>query len=169
MSGVRPRAKTKKQQFGELPPRYRFVLNPYPDARLSRCFRCARKTGQRKIPLLIHVEPMHLIALNYTCRYCGPCDLLIAHKDEIEHLLSELFCQYDPEVVGNDYLIIGTVKKPTWREGLQRPKLPAEMLGDVADFAEHHGELRLTAAGWHKADQEPPVLEPPPSQEWVKA
>ena len=161
--------KAKKQQFGELPPKYSFILNPYPEMRVSRCPHCEGKTGQRKIPLLIHIEPRHLIALNYTCRYCEPCDLLIAHKDEIEHLLSELFRQYDPQVVGNDYLIIGTVEKTTWREGLQRPKIPAEMLSDVADFAEQHGELRLTPAGWYKSDREPPVLELPPSQEWVKA
>ncbi len=131
-------------------------------------FACSEKTGQRKIPLLIHVMPKHLIALNYTCRYCEPCDLLIAHKDEIEHLLTELFRQYDPEVAGNDYLIIGTVKKATWREGLQRPKALAEMLPDVSDFADYE-ELRVTRPGWYKADQEPPVTEPPPSRKWVKA
>ena len=160
--------KTKKQQFGEQPPRYRFVLNPYPDTRLSRCPCCEQKTGQRKIPLLIHIGPMHLIALNYTCRYCQPCDLLIAHKDEIEHLLTELFRQYDPEAVGNDYLIIGTVKKATWREGLQRPKALAEMLPYATDFADYE-ELRVTRPGWYKAGQKPPVMEPPPSRKWVKA
>jgi hypothetical protein len=104
-------AKAKKPQFGELPPRYSFVLNPYPDMRVSRCPHCERKTGQRKLPLLIHVEPAHLIALNYTCRYCNTCDLLIADKQAIEHLLTGMFSQHDPEVVGNEYLIIGTVEK----------------------------------------------------------
>jgi hypothetical protein len=104
-------AKAKKPQFGELPPRYSFVLNPYPDMRISRCPFCERKTGQRKLPLLIHVEPAHLIALNYTCRYCHTCDLLIADKQAIEHLLTGMFSQHDPEVVGNEYLIIGTVEK----------------------------------------------------------
>jgi hypothetical protein len=161
--------KTKKPQIGGLPPRYSFVLNPYPDMRVSRCPYCERKTGQRKIPLLIHVEPMHLIALNYTCRYCQACDLLIAHKHEIEHLLTGMFRQYDPEVVGNDYLILGTVEKATWREGSQQPKAVAEMLPHVSDFAEYYKELRVTRPGWYRADQEPPVMEPPPSQEWVKA
>lgn len=161
--------KAKKPQFGELPPRYRFVLNPYPDMRVSRCPYCEHKTGQRKIPLLIHVEPRHLIALNYTCRYCRACDLLIAHKHAIEHLLTGMFCQYDPEVVGNDYLIIGTVEKASWREGLQRPKAVAEMLPHASDFAEYYHELRVTRPGWYKADQEPPVMEPPPSREWVKS
>ena len=33
---------------------------------------------------MIHIDPDHLIALNKTCRYCTRCDLLIAHRDEIE-------------------------------------------------------------------------------------
>lgn len=161
--------KAKKPQFFKLPPRYSFVLNPYPDMRISRCPHCEGKTGQRKIPLLIHIEPLHLIALNYTCRYCQACDLLIAHKHEIEHLLTSMFRQYDPEAVGNDYLIMGTVDKTTWREGLQQPKAVAEMLPHVSDFAEYYQELRVTRPGWYRADQEPPMMEPPPSQEWVKA
>ena len=103
--------KNKKPQFGELPPSYNFVLNPYPEERLSRCPFCAEKTGQRKIPLFIHVDPMQLIALNYTCRYCHNCDVLIAHKHEIEHHLTELFRRMAPETIGNDYLIMGTMEK----------------------------------------------------------
>jgi hypothetical protein len=36
---------------------------------------------------------------------------LIGHKDEFEHLLTSMFMQYDPSVIGNDYLIVGTVEK----------------------------------------------------------
>jgi 5-methylcytosine-specific restriction endonuclease McrA len=75
-------AKVKQRQLGGLPPKYSFMVNPYPEERVSRCPLCDRKTGQRKIPILIHVNPKHLIALNYTCRYCRDCDLLIAHKHE---------------------------------------------------------------------------------------
>jgi hypothetical protein len=103
--------KYNKPQFGELPPKYSFVINPYPDMRITSCPMCERKTGQRKIPLLIHINPLHLIALNYTCRYCKSCELLIAHKHEIEHLLTSLFSQTEPVTVGNEYLIIGTVEK----------------------------------------------------------
>jgi hypothetical protein len=49
-------ATPKRKQFGDLPPAYGFVLNPYPDVRLSRCAFCQGKTGQRKLPLLIHIE-----------------------------------------------------------------------------------------------------------------
>ncbi len=57
-------------RFGELPRKYNFVLNPYPDERLSRCPFCNQRTGQRKVPLVIHIDPVGLIFLNYTCRYC---------------------------------------------------------------------------------------------------
>ncbi len=161
--------KTRTPQFGELPPRYRFMLNPYPDMRVSSCPHCDHKMGQRKIPLLIHVAPMHLIALNYTCRYCQACDLLIGHKHEIEHLLTSLFSQMEPAVVGNEYLILGTIEKSAWREGLQHPKAIEDMLPHASDFAGYYQELRVTRPGWYKAGQEPPLMEPLPSQEWVKS
>jgi hypothetical protein len=161
-------AKNTTPQFGELPPQYKFVLNPYPDLRFSRCPFCEHKSGQRKIPLLIHVEPRHLLALNYTCRYCPICDVLIAHKHVIEHLLYEMFHEYDPTTIGNEYMIIGTVQKKVWREGLYQPKAVTEMIPHVSDFAECFKELRVTRPGWYPADQKPPTMEPPSSQEWVK-
>lgn len=162
-------ATDKKSRFGGLPPRYSFMVNPYPDQRLSRCPLCEQKTKQRKKPLLIHIEPRHLIVLNYTCRYCQDCDLLIAHKHEIEHLLTELFRQYNPGAIGNNYLIVGTVEKSTWREGLEYPKAINEMLPHASDFAKYYEELRLTRQGYYLADQEPPIMEPPSSREWVRA
>ena len=103
--------KSKRVLFGELPTKYNFVFNPYPDDRLSRCPFCESKTGQRKRPLVIHIDPHQLISLNYTCRYCRDCDLLIAHKHEIEHLLTGIFMQLNPAAIGNNYLVIGTMEK----------------------------------------------------------
>ena len=71
------------QRLGKQPPRYRFFLNPYTDVRFTLCPQCSRRTRARKLPLVIHVEPQDLVALNKTCRYCGACDLLIAHQDEL--------------------------------------------------------------------------------------
>ena len=159
----------RKSRFGDLPPRYHFILNPYPDQRLSRCPSCEQKSRQRKLPLLIHIDPLHLIALNYTCRYCPDCDLLIAHKHEIEHLLTEMFRQYAPDVIGNDYLILGTVEKRAWREGLERPKAIDEMRAHMSDFVVYYEELRMSRAGYYREGQEPPIAEPPPSREWVRA
>jgi len=162
-------ATAKKPRFGGLPPRYCFILNPYPDHGISRCPLCEKKARQRKLPLLIHIDPLHLIALNYTCRYCPDCDLLIAHKHEIEHLLTEIFREQNSDVIGNDYLILGTVEKRAWREGVEQPKVVDEMLAHTSDFAMYYQELRLSPPGWYRDDEAPPVLEPPPSREWIRA
>ena len=159
---------SKKTQFGELSPEYNFVFNPYPSERISRCPFCRAKTGQRKRPLLIYVEPVQFIALNYTCRYCKDCDLLIAHKYEVEHLLAALFAQFNPAAIGNDYLVLGTMEKKAWREGLTQPKPVEGLRAHIHDFKTYYRELRITQPGWYKDDQEPPIMEPPPSREWVK-
>jgi hypothetical protein len=158
------------EMFGldAFPRRYNFILNPYPDQRLSRCPMCDGKTGQRKRPLLIHIDPRHLIALNYTCRYCPACDLLIAHKHEIEHLLYCMFSENAPSAIGNEYLMLGTVERAAWREGVTQPKTPREMLSHTSLFKTYYEELRMTASGWYADEEEPPIMEPPPSQEWVK-
>jgi len=79
-----------RKQFGYLKPKYNFSLNSYPESRFYRCPDCGDKTGQRKVPLLIHVEPKNLIALNYTNRYCYRCDMLIGHKHEIEQISNRI-------------------------------------------------------------------------------
>ena len=161
-------AKVKQRQLGGLLPKYSFMLNPYPEERVFRCPVCDRKSRQRKIPILIHVNPKHLIALNYTCRYCPDCELLIAHKHEIEHYLTALFSQLDPESIGNDYLAVGTVEKSAWKEGLKQQQSIDKLLPHASDFATYYEELQITRAGYYKADQKPPIAVPPPSQEWVK-
>jgi hypothetical protein len=161
-------AKVKQRQLGGLPPKYSFMVNPYPEERVSRCPLCGRKSRQRKLPILIHVNPKHLIALNYTCRYCPDCDLLIAHKHEIEHYLTVLFSQLAPDAIGNNYLAVGTVEKSVWKEGLKQQQAMNEFLPHTSDFATYYEELQLTRAGYYKADQKPPVAVPPLAQEWVK-
>ena len=160
-------AKKKRIQFGKLAPKYNFSLNPYPDLRFSKCPVCERKTGQRKLPLLIHVDPEHLISLNYTNRYCSNCDSLIGHKNEIEHHLATIFSQLKPQDIGNNYLIMGTVEKKSWRAGLKQPQSFDETIKNVHDF-KNYEELRMTMAGWFHKDQTPPVMTPPLSIEWIK-
>ena len=80
-----PRKKKAVTLLGKQPPQYRFFLNPYQDARFTRCPQCDQPMRQRKLPLVIHIDPMQLLSLNKTCRYCPHCDLLIAHQDDVEH------------------------------------------------------------------------------------
>ena len=156
-----------EEQLGHLPREYNFSLNPYPEARFSTCPDCHGKTGQRKLPLLIHVDPQNLVALNYTNRYCAHCDMLIGHRDEIEHFLTDLFKEISPECIGNSYLVLGTVEKRAWRENMRDPKPPGEMLHHLHDFKSYQ-DIRMTMGGWFRDDEIPPVVEPRPSEEWVK-
>jgi hypothetical protein len=161
-------AKTKKNRFGGLPPKYSFMINPYPEERINRCPLCEQKARQRKTPLLIHIVPKHLIVLNYTCRYCPDCDLLIAHKHEVERCLTAMFSQHAPAMIGNEYMVMGTIDKTVWQEGLKQQKTMNELLPQVSDFVEYHHELRFTKVGYYPSHLEPPMAEPSPSQEWIK-
>lgn len=89
---------------------------------------------QRKLPLVIHVDPLNPVASNKTCRYCPTCDLLIAHGDEVEGLLAAIFAERNPQVIGNDYLIIGTLDCPDWQRGMQSPMPVREMIEHLHDF-----------------------------------
>ena len=132
-------AKQKKKtttQLGKLPPRYRFFLNPYQDVRFTRCPRCDNKTKLRKLPLVIHIDPMLLLSLNKTVRYCPYCDLIIAHQDDLEHLLAAIFAEQKPEIIGNDYLVLGTQDRPAWKQGTQQQATLQEALETLHDFKE---------------------------------
>ena len=155
------------KRLGDLPPKYNFALNPYAEARFTKCPNCERKTGQRKLPLVVHIDPQNLIFLNYTNKYCKTCDLLIAHQDEIEHHLTTLFRQTSPEVIGNRYLVLGTIERKAWKENIQNPKPFAEMRQHIHDFSSHQ-EIQMSASGWYKDGEEPPLQKPSHSTEWVK-
>lgn len=143
-------AKQKKKtttQLGKLPPRYRFFLNPYEDMRFTRCPQCEGKTKLRKLPLVIHIDPMLPLALNKTCRYCPYCDLLIVHQDELESLLAAIFSVHNPEIVGNDYLVIGTMDRPEWKRGTQ-DQLPLKDLLEVLHDFKEVVTFKIVGGGW---------------------
>ncbi len=160
MTDMRPR-------FGGGERRYRYVINPFPDVSCTTCPGCEKEMRQRTLPLLIHVDPENLIALNYTCRYCADCDLLVGKKSEIEEHLTTIFTERDPRVIGNDYLIMGTIEKPAWQEGMRQPKPIDQARRYMHDF-EGQSELRMFEAGRFPDGQEPPLRQPPPSTHWVK-
>jgi hypothetical protein len=81
--------------------------------------------------------------------------------------LTETFLEINAEVIGNDYLIVGTVEKQAWRENINQPKPFNELLNHIHDFKSYQN-LHMTMAGWFRDGQDPPVMEPPPSNEWLK-
>jgi len=133
----RKKADRSLPRLGKLPPRYRFFLNPYSDARFTSCPECGAKTRVRKVPLVIHVNPTQSLTLNKTCRLCPRDDLLIAHQDELEAFLASYFGQTRPEVVGNDYLVLGTMDRPVWRQGMKTPPLIGDLRELLHDFRDY--------------------------------
>jgi hypothetical protein len=132
------------RRLGKAAPRYRFLLNPFRDRRFAICPNCERRTLLRKVPLVIHVDPLNPVAINKSCRYCPPCDLLIAHQDEIEQQLAVLFANRAPELIGNDYLVLGTLDRDVWKRGVAEPLAIEEMVEQLHDFVE---VLELRRAG----------------------
>ena len=155
-----------KKKFGSLQSKFNFSLNPYPEMRFSKCPDCGKKTGQRKLPLFIHVEPLNPVSLNYTNRYCSNCDMLIGHKHELEHHLRITFDKINPEIIGNNYELIGTIENKVWKENAVQQLPINELRNYVHDFKSIQ-TISMTMGGWLPKDKEPSVMEPPPSTEWV--
>ena len=141
------------RRFGKLPPRYRFILNPYPDYRFTSCPNCEKLTKWRKFVLLVHIDPLHLLAQNIHCRFCPDCDLLIVHQDELETQLVLHVSEHFPADVGNDYLVLGTMARAAWNENRRNPKPLPEILDHVADFQEVL-TIKVRPAGWYRDDEE---------------
>jgi thiol-disulfide isomerase/thioredoxin len=138
----------KPPRLGKLPPMYDFILNSYAETRVGRCPSCEHKMHQRKVPLFIQVGPMHPVILNYTCRYCPDCDLLVAHQNDVEHFLATMFAELDPSVIGNDYLVMGTVERAMWRAGIKTPMSMGELLDNLHDF-KRVLQFEYRPAGWY--------------------
>ena len=111
-----------------LPPRYAFVLNPHADARFTKCPRCETKTNLRTLSLVIHVEGFGLLVLGKTCRLCLRCETLIAHKAELDRLISAVASESTP-----DYLVLGTADRQMFRRGRAGAASPDEVRSHTAD------------------------------------
>lgn len=140
-----------KKRLGKQPSRHDFILNPYEGLRLSKCPKCDRPTHKRKFALFIAVDGFGPIALGKTCRFCTRCDLLMVHQDELEHELAVAFEARAPDVIGNEYAVLGTVDKRVWRKSLE-----GEAGGDVdpmAHVSDFKKELTLgyDPGGWRPA------------------
>jgi hypothetical protein len=140
------------KRLGKLPPRYSFILNQYPTERLSKCPKCRKATFPRKFALFIHIDKWGPLVLGKTCKYCSKCELIIAHQDELEAQLAYNFSRLAPEVIGNDYLVMGTMDRKAWQSGLEgQEKTLDEMLKHLADFKKVL-TLEVEPGGWYPAD-----------------
>lgn len=92
------------------------------------------------------------MALGKTCKFCARCQLIMAHRDELEHELTIAFEKQDPAVIGNEYMVFGTVDKKVWKKGLEGEGVEmGSMLDHVADF-EREFDLHFDPGGWYPSD-----------------
>lgn len=142
---------TEKGRIGKLPPRYSFILNRYADERLSRCPRCHKLTRLRKFALWIHVTSWGPLTLGKTCVYCSRCELIVVHQHELEAQFAHALGTLAPEVIGNEYLVLGTVDQRAWKAGLAGAGHElGEILKHVADFKSVL-KLEVDPGGWRPA------------------
>jgi hypothetical protein len=126
----------KNKRLGKLPPKYRFFLNHYQEYRFTTCPQCDRTMKVRKHPFLVHVDPMQLALLNMSGRYCPSCDILILHQDKLEEMLVAALLPHNPDVIGNEYLVLGTVERKGWREAQKQADGSQTSFDNLHEFKE---------------------------------
>lgn len=125
-----------KHPLIKLESKYRFFLNPYEDSRFTKCPQCLGKTKIRKHPFGIHIDPEILLALNMSGPYCPNCDLIILHQDKVETLMVMTFENVAPDIIGNDYLIMGTIERSQWRKSSKIGGTDKEFFENLHAFKE---------------------------------
>jgi tetratricopeptide (TPR) repeat protein len=124
------------RQPGKQPPRYNFFLNTYQDTRFTTCPQCKIKTRPRKFSLVVNVNPKYTIVVDKLCRFCYSCDLLIVHQDQLEEQLAARFMTINPDAIGNDYQVVGTLDKAEWSQRKQDPSSLERVIEYLHDFKE---------------------------------
>ena len=75
----------------------------------------------------------------------------MVHQHELEDELTHSFEQRAPEVIGNEYMVMGTVDKKVWQKSLSNPSSISEILSHLADFKTVY-KFTFEPAGWYPAD-----------------
>jgi len=134
----KPNPKADQLHLGSLPARYSFVLNPYVRERFTKCPSCNSPTRLRKLPLVVHVGQLdgpRLVLLNKSCRLCAVCETLIVHRIELERVM--IASGFSAAVQQQDYEVLGTIDRRTWRRGMAGDAQPADIREHMADFKKY--------------------------------
>ncbi|MCI5209610.1 MAG: hypothetical protein D3910_12650 [Candidatus Electrothrix sp. ATG2] len=138
----------RKSNLKDMKRSHYFFLNPYQDCAFTKCPQCEAKTKVRKFPLVIHIDPRQMFILNKTCKYCVDCDLIITKQAEIEQQLTIGLLKINPDIIGNDYLVMGTLDKKDWRSREKDRDNPSETLKKMYVFKDHL-DFEVIPAGWY--------------------
>ncbi len=129
--------------------RHYFFLNTYDDCAFTKCPKCDSKTKLRKFPLVIHIEPQQMLFLNKNCKYCLKCDLIIVKKSEIEMHITAQYEKVNPSIIGNKYLVFGTLDRSDWRKYHNTPPPSNEVIEQVYIFKDVLN-FEVVGGGWYK-------------------
>ena len=134
-------------------PPYYFYLNPHDEYKWTRCPKCDLQTRARKYCLMIHYEDKaanyrQMISLNKSCKFCTHCELIIAQKSEVEHLLNQIVSNKGLKFIPNHYFVFGTMDRKHWNKGQKEAINPAEALNTVAPFIDVW-DFDIRPAGWY--------------------
>jgi len=97
--------------------------------------------------LVIHVEGFGLVLLGKTCRLCLRCETLIAHKVELDKLLSTVGTVSKPE-----YFVLGTLERRTHQRGLASGASLDDVMAHTSDF-KSYWNVEITPAGWYPKNE----------------
>jgi len=134
--------------------RYRFFLNPHDEYAYTKCPKCGSKTKIRKFPLVIHIEPNQLLLLNKKCRFCSHCELVIARKSEIETFMVEAVEKRAPDLIGNDYLVVGTMDRKDWHES-RSGKIDQATTVERLFVFQDVWKFKVIPGGWYREGEHP--------------
>ncbi len=101
----------------------------------------------RKFALLIHIEGVDPLVVAKTCRYCPQCEFIIAHQNELESLLAQAYAVMDPAVIGNPYLVLGTIQLKAWRKSSEG-SVPFNTLEESIAQFRRYLTLTVEGGGW---------------------
>jgi len=138
---------SKQNNISNKQQRHYFFLNPYQDNAFTKCPKCNTSTKVRKFPLVINIEPQTLFVLNKNCKYCPKCDLIIVKKSDIENQLTIQFEKVDASILGNDYLVFGTLDKKDWQKNKTTPMNSRETIEKAYVFKD---VWNFELQGWTK-------------------
>ncbi|MGD8406173.1 MAG: hypothetical protein PVJ21_21125 [Anaerolineales bacterium] len=76
---------------------------------------------------------------------------MIVHQDELEHMLALAYQKRKPEIIGNEYLVLGTLEPSSWRKREKEPVEYGNVQEHVHDFKEYL-EVKYIPAHWGPAE-----------------
>ena len=97
---------------------------------------------------MIHADGFGLVLLGKTCRLCLRCDTLVAHKAELDKLLSAVVNASQPE-----YVVLGTIDRRVYRRGLSGSASLDDVKAHMADF-KSYWKVDVTPAGRYPKNQD---------------